>query len=1019
MFAFVFVGYTIFGSGNIDSDSKLGRCISNLYEMPSEMVRGTKVKREISLDEDVSDAWVFTNTGNNIPTDWLKVFINGSLAYSHIPNPRGHTLGAIYKAPISGFSKGKNEIVVENALRPFLIVIHLRSGREVEVKPDKEWTTPVKDEWKPLPVSVFSVRQYMYTGRTRPYGGLIDIENPGRRMPVFIEGGEIIQEVSIPVDFYGESTPVMRFTLRNCWTKANEPWAERTIDGERQNNRIVYRLRLNAVKQGGYDALYSFGSEKGKQRFAELIIAGKITQRKVAPAKIYDSLDKRLVETIDCVSAEDPHTFRDDGSGTRLMASSLKAKDGLVKNISYRETGTSYLHPGATLSYMTWVAKLDKSNRLYMLEYDYPDNRNRTFTVGIIPEYPDGYGPEVTNICGGEFVLSNSIRTGRLLFYARASDIEILVANKEAGQRAAVSEMRLYEILNDRLPMADVTIPNPKLFMEINERGLNILTTNTYLGSDVSELGRNGKAQFSYDQLRRLYYAIENLICHIRFSGQNGFMPSSVMYDERFYPCWDSPDVKTDNLGLLAEMFSVNELNLVLMSHYMLDMRLLTEDWRFTGRTMQTWLNAQGDIAEELKDRFYLIDKNGRASIMYDASHPDVRRSFLDTLRSQLELYGSHNAFKGFNVYINGCLYRFGLGFVNNEYGYGDGTMRRFKEMMKVDLPEFNGSDRFLKRSEWIAKYAGKEWGDFKCRIMTSLMSEAAALTVKTCKDARLFVAPIGCDITTFSSKNQESWLDEMEARYREVGFDISALKKTEGIVVTDYLSTGASRKPSVKMNFESFDWQVRSKKMLDYFDNGKNTAALLAGGYYENHVPWPEHPVYGKVDKYLIGNAAGAGEHYLHQLNLCLAGLGSSYIFDSYIESTLHIGHELEKAKFAEVFAKIPYGDYEKLEGSDGFATGRFSSNAHETLYISNLRSFDTALEVIFEKKSDWSFRENAKLVDVMSGEEQGLRNDKLALSLKGYETRVFQCPKLKPVALVGIQPDQKQLDEYQRQSL
>ena len=46
-----------------------GRRIENLYEMPDQRVRAEPLHRVVHLAEEVSDAWAFTASGNNAPTD--------------------------------------------------------------------------------------------------------------------------------------------------------------------------------------------------------------------------------------------------------------------------------------------------------------------------------------------------------------------------------------------------------------------------------------------------------------------------------------------------------------------------------------------------------------------------------------------------------------------------------------------------------------------------------------------------------------------------------------------------------------------------------------------------------------------------------------------------------------------------------------------------------------------------------------------------------------------------------------
>ncbi len=1005
-----------------------GKRVDNIYNFTKYYLPRPELKREFILEEPVSDAWAYTLSGIRDPEDTATYKINGKIAHVHKPNPWNKFRGFIYKAPISGFKKGKNELIVENVKKSFMIVIHLASGKEVIIEPDDKWLNLRGKKWvKAGKAGIIPEKKEQYHGNARPYGGLIEIETPSKKMPVFKQGNDIRQQIIIPKIFYGIKKPLLSCEIENCWTKEKPEWGKKDgITGTVEKDKIIYNLELSAKKQGAYTITYSFGPKEGHKRRAELIVIGKIDQKKVPASKLFSSLKKKLVTHIKCGDPKDSHRFVERGEykGQRIMEDTLVLKNGKRAKVRYRETGNWFSHASEKISVVTWDAELKNMNKLHVLEYDYPDNRDRVFTVGVVYDDPAEYFPEATEICGGDFPLSGELKTGRLIFYSRTPHIEVLLANKESGRRGAVANIRIYEIEDSDLPMADIDIPDGKLYMAESQRGVVPQCVNMYPGTDYfNNLGGfGGILAEGYDQYRRLYLSMRNFLCYTRFCGENGYMPSSTMFSQMRYPCAQAPQVKTDGIGLLEEMFAENDMKLVLMSHYFTDMTLLGKDWKFTGsRTLQRWIDANlKDIKKEnFADPVILMDKNGKSLAAFDPSHPDVRKAFLEALGVQLELYGNSKAFKGITVFIaNGRIE--GLSFISNDFGYGDGTMQRFKQQSKVKLPDFKGEKRFAERYKWIAENEAEKWENFKCATLTSLMGSASKLVAEKNSQAQLFVAVKCLSAKKPPSIENSKLLAGVDKRYKAIGCNLQQLKKISGLVLVGQLPVSSLRSPHCKKSPEWNSWRCYSEELQDYRYNGKNTGAILHCAGYENHLKWPAHPIRGRYDKSLHAATGGAYSHYLHQLNVALAGLGASYIFTNEMDCNHTMGHELYKAEFAETFSLIPLGDYKRVDGSNQNIIGRVQANENPSVfYVSNLKSFDTTLEISFEEVSTWKFWRGRSVIDLRTGKELPLKNGKAAIKLGSYETKIFKCVDIAPSKLGKIIPDEAQVKKHKRQKL
>jgi hypothetical protein len=180
-------------------------------------------------------------------------------------------------------------------------------------------------------------------------------------------------------------------------------------------------------------------------------------------------IKRKLIKEIDCVTTA-PDFFNGE---TRVT----KGAPG-----AYRESGDKGYLSHMTSTDPTWFAyqvEVPEKQKLYQVEVDYPDDALHTYVIAVregrgathgFPSYPTAGGVD----SGGEFSLSNTMPTHKLLHWVATTDLRILIIPTMNGRRAAAARIRVYQIEGE-LPLLDTPVAGGRTFANWFEEGGSLL----------------------------------------------------------------------------------------------------------------------------------------------------------------------------------------------------------------------------------------------------------------------------------------------------------------------------------------------------------------------------------------------------------------------------------------------------------------------------------------------------------------------------------------------------------------
>ena len=418
-----------------------------------------------------------------------------------------------------------------------------------------------------------------------------------------------------------------------------------------------------------------------------------------------------------------------------------------------RLNGVPYLEAGPHAGDRYAVRlQLDAKSRLWCFEIDYPDDAKRTADLIVQKSQSpqSDYTLQVGYAAGDEYPNTGKMLTHRCLYWASDPDVTLVAMTARADAPAAIAAIRVYRVVGDALPAADIHEP----VRPTNERRMGDLWKDVWAGQRVDRsVETNG-----WNRCFGLYFEdpaigydfavpksngflpedLENLIDRtvalMKYTGENLFAYPGAWYHgligEQYNPRHHAPDflsawyAKFDAEGL-SLMPTVNPNTMPVPE------RLVTRQ-------------SMGDGS--LHDSVVAIHDTGKPNWggwhdtppNFNFHHPDVRRHISHIISTLTEQGVRHSSFKGVCMHLTRhCMLWFG----DAQSGYNDYTVAAFAKAKGLKIPvDRKDPLRGKAYAEWLRANAWEDWIQWRCDVVTEFYVREAQKLAARRPDLKLWL---------------------------------------------------------------------------------------------------------------------------------------------------------------------------------------------------------------------------------------------------------------------------------------
>lgn len=515
-----------------------------------------------------------------------------------------------------------------------------------------------------------------------------------------------------------------------------------------------------------WNPLLPFGEYRCRVRRGKTILAEErygVLSRSLGPSitagtRVGEPRKMTLVKRI----APDPDRMPD-----RTFRSVGQWRIGSLNGVSYLETGERAWDRFAIR------VNVDTNAPLHCFEIDYPDDRKRTMDILVQDTWyrrnpanrkKADYTLAVGVATGGiEYRNQNRILTHRCLFWTGSGeDVTLVISAVKARAPAAFSEIRLYRVDDEGLPVAPMNEP------PANEMGLR-----RYVGQFWEDPAVTHDFRFAQRTLQDIDSLIGRHMAQMRYTGQNMLAYPGAWYNgllgrdgyterghrkhflEAYYE-------KFDRAGLL--LMPTVELLQVPQSLDGLDESSLTN-----GALYRTAFNARA--TGEFVSGWHGAPPN------FSVAHPAVQSRLTDIVRELVKEGRDHPSFKGVTLFLpmDTCAWWGSI-----DAGYNDYCIEAFERVAGLHVPvDRRDPKRGRLYAEWLRANAYEKWVSWRCSVVTDLYVRLARILSEARPDLclRLDVAP-PVDVMRNLAEHPDFYTDAIRPRLmREAGIDAEAIR--------------------------------------------------------------------------------------------------------------------------------------------------------------------------------------------------------------------------------------------------
>lgn len=711
---------------------------------------------------------------------------------------------------------------------------------------------------------------------------------------------------------------------------------------------FVYKLPIPCDSEGHFVLYFNGGPDKIANRDIHHF-SYEVIDTALRPVS-GSTMRKTLVQTIDC--AITPPDY--NAGETRFVRKPFGA---------YRESGDRgwipYQHARLKISEASWFAYTlqgIEAQRPYLVEIDYPDDTVRTFAIALRESAPLSYPVTGGVDSGGEFKLSNDMRTHTLLYWPRAADTRIVFLPAHDGQRAAAARIRVYRV-DGELPGLTPAPGNGRAYANWYEEGSNFLSM--YGAPDESPHG--------------VGTALERWAQAVSYMGGSMLWPTVSIYSFALYP-------SSYNLHFSRPW-----------GHDLLRQTLLTAEKHGLKVVPEVHPRADElgwpyDSAPDPKPNL-LVSRDGdtRKDLppFYNPLHRDNRAWYLDMVGEIAERYRDSPALAGISLrfmqWKNPSLFNFH----SLDWGYDDLTVGMFERETGITIPvRADDSRRYAARYQWLMANAKEQWISWRCRKVAELVTQIRDRVRRHRSDLVIYI-PVYPMTEAGSTYNAgTAWL-------REAGIDAQLLGRIEGVVLVNALH-GYGRRFG-----ERIDGLLR-RNLTDtaaaraILPAGKPGSFLPYAVYFEatEAIVPPERLGFPSTTRKTWMSAVinPSGRNYLERFALQLADSDAVLLGDG--GNTYTLGQP-ELREFLNEYRRLPAEPFRLRSPAEAPVVIRDLPKANEYLfYVVNRKASPVTVRITIEAAGTGSVEQ------LGNGEKLQIRGDTLILKLVAFQLLAFRAP-------------------------
>ena len=667
---------------------------------------------------------------------------------------------------------------------------------------------------------------------------------------------------------------------------------------------------------GAYHATWTLtrGTDVLDRESREFVVAGPIDQTLVACDEVERLTDarKRLVQEQDCAD-EIPVGERyawDIARAGRLDSPKNRPRVGEKNGLRFRETGEA---DGDWFGYKLDVTRLGVP---YLLEVDYPDDREVVLYARVVAGYPCGFRNNPTGQQNGIPLASGAVRTGwmqplsgqkrtmRLVFFSGSKNVT--VSFDSGGGRAAVCGWRLYD-LPEGLPGMKVPEGTTRLYGNHCERPL----WGQWAG--VNPYATPGWPDDYDGAYAASYQAIANRIAYMRYAGQNLAIDGVYMYKQGFPTLSGESEQSSpsfDFMYLAAKMYRHNAIRALAGFEYMLSPKIMLDGGFDIGdREMRESKTPRTPIYCVTR---YGKQMSGFGGMGLNYLAPPVYGSMTNLLADIYARYEPTGAFEGLFMICNGW---WQPGFpVSREIGfrdtsYDDLTVGLFERETGIRLDVPYTPERFARRYDKLTGPYEKEWFAWRARRMRATLDEIASVIRARPNKWRLYAVPLlGTKkpdpfASRFATPRERDMT--LASLLKDCGFDPRLYGRDRGEAVTLVPTLAYARKldrPSWGQQVNAGTRRVVRRNDAAYFypiglnERWTNTEHLET---------W-----WWRASCSTVFDVKASGDAAFHDLVDLCSGTAPRLLVHTWLDVNVPTAHADAERRFAEGFYRTPEGE-------------------------------------------------------------------------------------------------------------
>ncbi|MBQ2336999.1 MAG: hypothetical protein II381_11840, partial [Victivallales bacterium] len=366
-------------------------------------------------------------------------------------------------------------------------------------------------------------------------------------------------------------------------------------------------------------------------------------------------------------------------------------------------------------------AKLPDADSIYLLEWDYPDDKVRSVDVVAQSARLKGSEYELQNgfLTGGEYANTNTFITQKCLYFPRSTDIAVIFMTARQNKPAAVAELRISKVLSGLPAMSYI----PPVKGDGPGRTIGVYFEDPAINYDF---GREGGSPAGFQIM------LDRMVAYMKYSGQNLLTYPMVWYHGRIGDEYNPRGHVKGFMEAFLQKFDSEGLSFIPSFNWH---NLYFDDLQVTQEAIDNGSFHNSPIAIWNTGKPNPGGWHGTPP-NYNILHPAVQERIMDEVDYFLTEGARHPSFKGINLHLTlHCLAWFG----DLTCGYNDYAIDAFTAATGIAVPvDRNDPMRGKLYADWIMANAKDQWIDFRCRELAKFYKKIAAMIANARPDLRL-----------------------------------------------------------------------------------------------------------------------------------------------------------------------------------------------------------------------------------------------------------------------------------------